>query len=206
MPRPLAIALVTLLALVGSGAVPRRAGAFAHLWEITEVFSNADGTVQFIEFFTDAAAETQLTATFLRSQGNDRVFDFPTNLTSSTSNHRLLVATAGFAARPGAVAPDYVMPDGFIRTSGDTISFYSDGSYLFPPTLLNELSFGGATILPLDGIHALVREHDSTLVESAVNSPTNFAGQAGSVVPEPASGALVAAGLAVLAHRARRRA
>jgi hypothetical protein len=205
MPRRHALAFAALLGVAAAGAVPQRAAAFAHLWEITEIFSNADGSVQFIEFFTEAPAETQLTATFLRSVANDQNFDFPTNLTGSTQNRRLLVATAGFAAMPGAVTPDYVMPDSFIRTSGDTISFYSDGSYFTPPILLNEIGFGGATPLPTDGILALVREHDSTLVEPAVNSPTNFAGQNGSLVPEPASAALIAAGLAGLALRARRR-
>ena len=205
MRRPLAAALAILVALVVAGAVPRRAAAFGHLWEITEVYSNADGSVQFIELFSEAPTETFVTGTFLRSEGNDLRFDFPTDLSGSTLNRYLLVATAAFAGQPGAVAPDFVMPDGFVRTSGDTIGFWSDGSYFTPPFLQNSLDLGGAMPLPLDGILALVRDHDSTLIGTAVNSPTNFAGQGGSLVPEPGSAVLLAAGLAALAHRARRR-
>ena len=202
MRRPLAAALAVLAAGVVAGAAPRRAAAFGHLWEITELYSNADGSVQFIELFSEAPAETLVTGTFLRSQANNLRFDFPTDLTGSTLNRTLLVATAAFASQPGAVAPDFVMPDGFIRTSGDTIGFWSDGSYLTPPFRQNFLLFD--TPLPLDGILALVRDHDSTEIGTAVNSPTNFAGQSGSLVPEPGSAALLAAGLAGLAFTSRR--
>lgn len=205
MQRPLAAVLAALAAALVAGAAPRRAAAFGHLWEITELYSNADGSVQFIELFSESPNEPFVTGTFLRSAGNAVNFDFPTDLSGSTLNRHLLVATAGFAAQPGAVTPDYVMPDGFIRTSGDTIGFWTDGSYFFPPLLQNSFDFGDATRLPLDGILALVRDHDSTAIASALNSPTNFAGQSGSLVPESGSALLLGAGLAGLALRARRR-
>jgi hypothetical protein len=204
MQRPLAAAIAGLVALAAAGTAPRPALAFAHLWEITEVYSNADGSVQFVELFSELPAETALTATFLRSAGNAQDFQFPTDLSGSTLNRHLLVATAAFAAQPGAVTPDYVMPDAFLRTSGDTLGFWTDGSYFFPAQLWNSFAFGGATPLPLDGIHSLARDHTATAIASAVNSPTNFAGQAGSLVPEPASAALLGAGLAALSLRARR--
>src|SRR5262245_66392778 len=110
MRRPLAAALALLVIGVVAGAAPRRAGAFGHLWEITELYSNADGSVQFIELFSEYPSEPLVTGTFLRSAGNATNFDFPTDLSGSTLNRHLLVATAGFAAQPGAVTPDYVMP------------------------------------------------------------------------------------------------
>ena len=205
MRRPLATSLATFLAVVALGVAPQRAEAFGHLWEISEIYSNADGSVQFIELFTERSAETLVTGTFLRSAGSAQDFDFPTDLTGSTQGRQLLVATAAFAAQPGAVTPDYVMPDAFVHTSGDTISFWSDGSYFFPALMWDSFAFGGATPLPTDGILALARAHGSTTIASAVNSPTNFSGQMGSlVVPEPGSAKLLGVALAALALCARR--
>jgi hypothetical protein len=37
-----------------------------HLWEIREIYSSADGSVQFIELYTDAEDQTQLGGQTLR--------------------------------------------------------------------------------------------------------------------------------------------
>src|SRR5262245_2097790 len=204
MRTPLAGALGMFAAVAGSVLAPGSAQAFGHLWEITEIYWNADGSVQFVELFSEHPGETGVTGTFLRSDANNRNFDFPSDLTGSTLARQLLVATAAFAAQPGAVTPDYVMPDGFVRTSGDTIGFWTDGSYFFPPALWDSLTFGGATPLPVDGILSLERDHTSGAIAEALNSPTNFAGDVGSLaVPEPGSAELVAFGLAALALGAR---
>jgi PEP-CTERM motif-containing protein len=187
------------------------ASAFAHLWDFVEIFSNADGSVQFVEMSTAAAGETVLTAVVIRSltsfQGSEPDFHFPRNLTGSTANRRLLLATQGFAASPGAVAPDFILPDDFFAIGGDTLTLRSAAQLA---TVFDTLAFGpslGRT-LPSDGFLSLQRVGSgaSLRFEALPNTPTNFAGQTGALVPEPASAALVSLGLGMLAGlRARRR-
>jgi|SRR5262245_35393963 len=199
--------LVAALALAVAALAPRPAAAFGHLWDISEIYSNADGTVQFIEMASDVAGENSLSQLFLRSTGTGQEFHFPNDLAGSTMNRHLLVATAGFASQPGAVTPDYVMPDGFIRVQGDTLSFWSEGGgappYGTPPVQWDTYTFG-AGALPTDGTSSIQRDHGT--ITTGTNSPTNFAGQSGSLtaVPEPASAWLLGSGLAALALARRR--
>ena len=44
---------------------------------------------------------------------------------SSTANTWVLIATAAFAALPGAPTPDYIMPAGFFPTGGGTLNYAS---------------------------------------------------------------------------------
>lgn len=157
-------ALVLALSLAGT------AEARFHLWTIEELFSNPDGSVQFVEMF-DAFNDEDLLAGHLLSS-NSKSFAFTTNLpTLETANHHLLLATANFAALPGAVTPDYVLPANFFSVTADRLNF-ADVS-------LMEFSAGE---LPVDGVHSLLLNLSTGQSAPAVNSPTNFAGQAGSVV------------------------
>lgn len=150
----------TLLALAFASTP---ALADAHKWEITEVFSNADGTVQFIEWFTGDDDENLLTTESL-STSSGGFFRPATNLSSTaTGGRNLLMATAAFAALPGAPAPDYILPDGFMNPNGDTIN-YTGGDVV---------SFGA---LPMDGTSSISRNGSPSQ-----NSPRNFAGQSGSI-------------------------
>ncbi len=153
-------------------------GALAHMrtfhtFVISEVYSSADGAVQFVELKENLGFNGQnlfaghtLTAT--NADGTqEHVFTFPANLPSaSTANKRVLIATANFASLPGGVTPDYVIPTGFLFEGGG-VNF--------------ALLAGGAdvsyTALPTNGQQSLAFPGGS----AAVNSPTNFAGQAGSV-------------------------
>ena len=57
------------------------AGASFHLWKITEIYSNASGTVQFIELSTTAGGQQFLATHSITATGaNTNNFVFPSNL------------------------------------------------------------------------------------------------------------------------------
>lgn len=158
------------------------AQAFFHLWQVKEVYSNADGSIQYVELFTTAPSETvaegaQIVA---NSDGVVRTFTFHGNLTGSTANKHLLIATPGFASLPGAVTPDYTLPCGPFFDPGATSISITVVAGGFP---VDSITFAGST-LPTDGTNSLtdttVGSPTTTLVAGA-SSPTNFAGTAGAM-------------------------
>lgn len=166
--------MLCLLLCTGVFAVTAPAWAGSHLWVIQEVFSNSDGTVQFVELYqpTSSCCEIVLDGKYVRSVTTTNQYDFPANLTGDTAFKSLLLATADFAALPGAPTPDYIIPDGFFSTGSDTIEYY----------VYHEVSFPAASspALPLDGINSLHFD-PSGVGTVAQNSPTNFADETGSV-------------------------
>ncbi|MEO8101890.1 MAG: hypothetical protein ABI790_05155 [Betaproteobacteria bacterium] len=168
------LGLVLLIGLAGS------AHATFHLWRITEIYSNADGSVQFIELTALAGGQQFLAGHQITSlQGaQSKSFTFPTNLPgdsaevtgagyygpeTNTDYKSFLIGTQGFAALNG-VRPDYIVPNGFLFTANGTVNFADADivSYTSLPTA------GGLSI-----------DANGT---TAVNSPKNFAGNTGSVV------------------------
>jgi hypothetical protein len=143
-----------------------------HLWDFTEAFSNASGSIQFIELFTAEDNEQNLNGFTVTSGANSVILtNLPTNLTANTW---ILIATPGFGALPGAVAPDYILPFGnFFPTGGGTLN-YASGADIW--------NYGA---VPTDGKLSLLRNGST-----AVNTPTNFAGQQGELklVEFPAAG------------------
>ena len=172
--RLLSIRVLVLWAAALSALAPSGAQAKSHLWKFTEIFSNADGSVQFVEMqVTDPAGtgEWVIQGMELRSDANSYIF--PNNLPQENTFERwLLIATPAFASLAGAPTPDFTIPAGFFDPTGDTL-LYRNGldGIVVPP---------GA--MPTDGVHSLARD-----LSTPVNSPTNFAGVTGSVtVPSDA--------------------
>jgi hypothetical protein len=143
--------------------------AASHLWVINEIFSNSDGTVQFIEMHvpSSAANETGLNGKWLLSTSTGTQFDFTENLPAgSTALAHLLLGTQAFADLPGAPTPDHILPSLF-DLDADTIRYW-----LY---VTGDITYATGE-LPLDGVTSLNRDGST-----GVNSPTNFAGETGSV-------------------------
>jgi hypothetical protein len=157
------------LLLAHWGVTPRPANAASHLWRFNEIFTNADGTIQFIELkeCCGAAGETALQGKWVRSDATGNQYTFPQNLTPPTSNRHLLLATASFAALPGAPTPDFIIPAHFFDLDDDFLRYW-----LYADAIMN---FGPGQ-LPTDGLHSLNED-----LTTGINSPTNYAGVQGSV-------------------------
>jgi hypothetical protein len=155
------------LALVGAFSL--NAQAAFHLWNFTEIFSNEDGSIQFIEMRSPSNGEHRLAGHALKS--GDSTFNVLTDLPNNqTANKFFIFGTAGFAALPGAVQPDYIIPDGFFDPHGDTLDWAN----------FDDLTFTDGQ-LPLDGRMSLL-----DTFATGVNTPTNFAGAVGEIDLTPA--------------------
>jgi Ca2+-binding RTX toxin-like protein len=140
-----------------------------HLYNIDEIYSNASGTVQFIELFTGSGSQNffdghQITVT--GSSTHTFTFDHNLDTMQSTANTHVLIATQGFADL-GIVTPDFIVPNGFLFNGG-TIAFGPD-TIPVPDTVM----YSG---LMSHGTHSITR----TGVDQ-VATPTNFAGQQGEI-------------------------
>jgi len=177
--RPLARHLVCGAALgMTAVMITSPAQAAFHLWNIREIYSDASGSLQFIEFFTSSGSQQFTGGQQVRvsSGALNMTFTLPSNLPGDTANHAFLMGTAGLQAA-GGPTPDYIMPNNFLFTGGGTITFFG-------------VNGGPYTALPTDG--SLSRTWNGG---NAPNTPQNFAGQIGMVaVPEPGILALLGLG------------
>ncbi|MEP7083843.1 MAG: hypothetical protein ABI854_03825 [Betaproteobacteria bacterium] len=146
-----------------------------HTYRIEQIYSNADGSIQFVVLKEAQGqngqqfwASHQLIST--RANGPEQAFVFPHNLPNEkTAGTHVLVGTAGFAAL-GIVSPDYILPNQFLSTAQGSVNF-ADVDFVAYPSL------------PVDGVTAI----DSR--KAAVpNVATNFAGQSASVTAAQAAG------------------
>lgn len=167
--------LVGCFAVLGLAA-PSLGGS--HMWRFTEVFSDASGTIQFIEFFcNDAANEVFMNGLTVTTPNG--TFTFPENFLAPTTDRYLLLATNTFASLPGAPTPDYIIPDNFIPLGGGFIRYRPEANY--------DTWIYGAGVIPTDGIHSvqftsfLPGSGVDTYVTDQVNNPTNYQGGSGSV-------------------------
>lgn len=169
--RPLALAACVAVAFLTFGAE-----ASFHTFQINEVYSSPDGSIQFVELreaFGLSGQQFLSGHTLTSTQGSiTRVFTFPNNLpTSSTQNRFVLIATPGFAAAAG-VTPDYTVPAPFLFPGGGTVDYAGVDQVTYPA-------------LPADGRSSVGRSG-----VAAPATPTNFAGQTGTLAPPPPPAAI----------------
>lgn len=184
--------IVAAAALLASGGNLCWAGS--HLWRVNEVFSSADGSIQFIELHEccGAPAENFIGGHNMFCDVTGGNYVFPAHLVGNTANRYLLLATAGFAALPGAPTPDHIIPANFFEKNGDTIRYSTSANYDFFTFTAGQL--------PIDGVNAIhLTNFTPDQFMTGVNSPTNYAGQTGSVNVGPQVPSMGAWGLVVVA-------
>jgi len=163
------------------------------LWNVSEVYSSADGKVQFIELSTASSSQQFVggqSLTSVNSTGT-HTFTFPANLPGDTFNKSCIIGTSNLASFPGGVVPDYFIPNNFIQPAvagvNATVTFNGSGSSI------------AYTNLPIDGDLSLTRSGASIIL--ATNSPKNFSGQSNTIVPVKFLAANAAGGNFVLSFR-----
>ena len=173
------ICVLALLAALALRAAP--ADAASHLWRFSEFFSSPDRSVQFIEMQEIGGSnnETNIDGHWYATNGynQDHSQLLGSDLPFGTANKKFLVGTESYAQLPGVPAPDYVLPDGFLEPDGDTVVWWFYQTMTIPPG-----------VMPSDGTLSISVDQPAspTGFVVGVNSPTNFAGETGTVVlPAP---------------------
>ena len=198
-------ALVSAFAILGVLAVSAPTNADPAQYEsilVNEVFTNADGTLQFVELIAIAAGQTDLPPTHVESLNHNAtdtnmVFDFTATMPQLGNGETVLLATSGVATALG-FQPDKIIPNGSIFFTGGRVIFDRDvglpidavayGNYTGDNT-----GYGTpAGALPTDGNQSLTRIHWSTSGKNnsadfvyAVNTPTRNDGRTGTLQGVP---------------------
>ena len=166
------------------------AHASFHLWKISEIYSNADGSVQFIELTSQAAGQQFIAGHRITSSRGNQVnsYMFPTNLPGETAMgmggdgyyganndveyKSFLIGSQGFAAL-NLVTPDFLVPNGFLFTTNGTVNFAENSAIMNYESLPTSggLSYHG------NGV-------------AMINTPTNFAGVTATIAASAALGPL----------------
>ena len=136
-----------------------------HFWDINEIFSNSDGTNQFIELTTSSNGQEFLSGHTISadSDGDLKTYTWTSDSPSPTANAKILLATSSMAAVPGFPTPDFIISDNFFVPTAETLIFnFGESSDI---VILN----GG---IPIGGITSV---DDSGAEQTA--TPTNFAGE-----------------------------
>jgi len=169
--RTLLLVVLAIASFAAHGAEPS--------FQVVQVYSNADGTVQYVQLRESAGQNGQQglagkTLSVTRN-GRTKTFTFPGDLPSAnTANRSVLVVTPGFLSVPArytefkAVVPDYVAFDQLLPAEGGTIDFAGADQWTF-----------GA--LPRDGFSAVYR----TGAAVRDNNVTNFGGATASLPVVP---------------------
>ena len=172
--------LVVLAIVLAVLQAPNAALAASHLWRFSEFYSSPDRSVQFIEMQEIGGSnnETNISEHWYTTDGynQDHTQLLGTDLPFGTAHKKFLVGTQSYAALPGVPAPDYVLPDGFLDPDGDTVVWW------FYQTM--EIAPGAMPSNGVDSISVVTPSNPGNPPVFAVgtNSPTNFAGETGTVV------------------------
>lgn len=166
----LAITLAALALAVAGSATAAHAGA--HSWRVSELFSNADGTIWFVELWEYAGgmSEPGIGGANIVSIDTSNFIDIANNVAGDTSNKFVLFGNAAFAALPGSPPLDQEVPGNafFSFAAGERLRYSFSGM-----TFDLVIPAGG---LPTDGINSYQLD-----VGVAPNTPTNYADETGSV-------------------------
>lgn len=164
-------------ALVFALVLGDAADAQGQVWSFNEIYSNSDGSVQFIVFGKTATnyggplARNVLVARGSNFSGEHTfVFGNDTPAAPASGTYTVLAGTKGFADL-GIVKPDVVIPNGFISTYTGSISIASLGTCT-----------ASYASLPTDGAMALYPggcegSADADIPSVSAARATNFAGQ-----------------------------
>ncbi|MRD48141.1 calcium-binding protein [Caenimonas koreensis] len=105
-----------------------------HLYKINEIYSNADGTMQYIELsvgnFQDQGhwvGQHISVSNGVATHTLEFTHDLPSELTANTT---VLIATQAFADI-GVVKPDFIIPDNFLFTASGTVNFAGVDSVVY---------------------------------------------------------------------------
>ncbi|HMF39280.1 MAG TPA: hypothetical protein VKQ32_01235 [Polyangia bacterium] len=163
-------ARLAIIAATFSGlviATPSPAQAAHHLWRFSQLFSNASGSVQYIQLAVGEDNENAVSGFTITSGTN--TFTFPGNLPNSlTATHKwILIGTANLATLTGGVTPDFTIPANFFPTGGGTLT-YASGT--------DTWAYGA---VPVDGRNALFKS--GATVTTGLNNPINFNLDSGSL-------------------------
>jgi uncharacterized membrane protein YphA (DoxX/SURF4 family) len=162
-------ALLAILTLLAAQA----ALAGIHTWDVREVFSNADGSIQFVEFWEAGGGPGETGIGSAAASSDTQSFSWSNGAVAPpTSNKFYLIATADFAALPGAPTPDVIIPAinvPFFDPAGDTVCFGGFDCFTFASAPTN----GTDSLDDISGV--------------GPNTPTNYAGVSGSVTIPPSA-------------------
>ena len=170
--------------VLGSGLLclaliwPSLASANHHQWIITELFSNADGTVQFVELVGVADGEPAITGFTIDTSPTGTTGSIMTSASlagppigSSNNGQYYLVGTVGYATLAAAQnepPPDATLPDDFLELGADTVRYAGIAT--------SDVAYSGSE-LPTNGIDSLDVENPT----GTTNTPQNSSGDMGSI-------------------------
>ena len=202
--RSMGLAAVVLVVVL----CPVRVFGSFHLWKFDQVFSNADGSQQFIEMSTDTDGQRFFNTDDGGGFGpamlisGASTFSFPHDLGDpatvghDTAGQHLLIASTGFS--PKGKTADFVLPANFFSTGADTLKFTPND----PTVVLDSTTWAS---LPKNGTDALHQVPGTSETSVSAATAANFSGNGGgpSAVPLPPGvyTGLAGLGLAVIVIR-----